>query len=52
MAIDIYISTNGKANPYSQVQQQNQAQQTEANDGTISQEQQAHRKETPQESLE
>ena len=40
MAIDIYISTNGKANPYSQVQQQNQAQQTEANDGTISQEQQ------------
>ena len=41
MAIDIYISTNGKANPYSQVQQQNQAQQTETNDGTISQEQQA-----------
>ena len=41
MAIDIYISTNGKANPYSQFQQQNQAQQTEANDGTISQEQQA-----------
>ena len=40
MAIDIYISTNGKANPYSQIQQ-NQAQQTEANDGTISQEQQA-----------
>ena len=40
MAIDIYISTNGKANPYSQVQQ-NQAQQAEANDGTISQEQQA-----------
>lgn len=40
MAIDIYISTNGKANPYSQVQQQNQSQQAEANDGTISQEQQ------------
>ena len=46
MAIDIYISTNGKLNPYSQVQQQNQAQQaaqeaTQANEGTISQEQQA-----------